>query len=723
MTQSLAQPLPQEFVNVVQGTWGEFSTRSGSVTYLMANARLGPMGTGREHRLTGHLRPVREVLDVAQMDFDELLQRDLDDHRVATELVPYLLKEAETGPAFFPPILTVLLPFERRRAASCPNPDNWHVIEENGLPYMQRAYGDAFRERRLIEEGSEREHEVRLGEVAWNPERIKNVVIDGQHRAMALLAIDRTIRGTWEEDARSARYRHFYEERVEAVLEEFGVESIEMVQVPVTVCWFPGKVGTDREPHQAARQLFVDVNREARPPSLDRVVLLSDDDMLNILTRSVLNGLRLRQGDPPLYAVEYDNPIERHRTARWSTITSLLAIRNMVKYCVFGPRKYIDKMNLAVRGRESAGDTDAFMRDQLRVEELFQHELKQVSVGSTRRDQLGRKEFPRAVIPSLREEFVSGWGAGILELLAGLLPFVAHYKALRELDENWEPADPSAVDALAREAVFEGVGMYWTLRASFEHWRSITLSTERENQPEVVMAWNRVRAKGDEFRRARAMHYLGTDDSTAVQKCDSLYDVLATQACQGSLALLLATIADRASISGSDILELARALTRSINAGLTSVSSSGDDRRLFFASGIEQSLNMIGDMTPARAVEYRYFWLELLCETEAGEMLLAGLDSLDNEILVELRDIARARYVQQLVDERVAEKRRYDRSRSRTDLLTPVTLDVTGSMEAALLKWFDIEPEKFREWAKEAEFAFEGDDEGISDDEQELLDS
>lgn len=125
---------------------------------------------------------------------------------------------------------------------------------------------------------------------------------------MALLAVDRTMNRSWEDDARGARYRHFYQSRVERALAAHGTESIGMVQVPVTVCWFPEHVGDAQSPHAPARKLFVDVNREAKPPSADRVVLLSDDDLLNVLTRSVLNDLRARTTDPPLYAIEYDNP-------------------------------------------------------------------------------------------------------------------------------------------------------------------------------------------------------------------------------------------------------------------------------------------------------------------------------------------------------------------------------------------------------------------------------
>jgi hypothetical protein len=94
------------------GTWGRFNTPAGVIEFLETKARIGAASTDAETRLTRFLKPVREALNTRDMDFNQLLQRDLDDHRVATELVPYLLRPNSRGPAFFPPIVTALLPFD-----------------------------------------------------------------------------------------------------------------------------------------------------------------------------------------------------------------------------------------------------------------------------------------------------------------------------------------------------------------------------------------------------------------------------------------------------------------------------------------------------------------------------------------------------------------------------------------------------------------------------------
>lgn len=104
------------YQQVIMGTFGCFKTSAGTVNFLESKAKItnNPDGSN-ESRLTQYLRPVREALPVSEMNFNQLLQRDLDDHRVAVELVPYLLTPRNEGPAFFPPVVACLLPFSNRQ--------------------------------------------------------------------------------------------------------------------------------------------------------------------------------------------------------------------------------------------------------------------------------------------------------------------------------------------------------------------------------------------------------------------------------------------------------------------------------------------------------------------------------------------------------------------------------------------------------------------------------
>jgi len=656
------------------------------------------------------------VLGVADMDFGQLLQRDLDDHRVATELVPYLLRRTRIGPSFFPPILALLLPFDDPTTpGTFPDLSSDCVEQDGSMHYSEQRFGSAFRVQRLWDPEANKLSPLRYGRLGWNDEHAKVVVLDGQHRAMALLAIDRTMNSGWDDAGRGARYRHFYEDRVGATLGHDTEGALQNVHVPVTVCWFPELVGSAESPHVAARAMFVDVNRNAKAPSTDRVVLLSDDDLRNIFVRSLLNDLKGTGTSPPLAAIEYDNPTRRTGPpTKWSAISSLQAFVQMVERVLFLGEKYVDDVDLPVRGRPPELTKDTFLREQLDVTTHFAASIT-TNRGSFDREELGRFSFPREALDDLTERFLEGWGRGLLYLLDNVLPYRAHASALMELAEQWQPADDSAVDALAKEAVFEGAGMYWILLNSYHRWADDGGTDDRRS--DVVKAWHRLTSKRDAFRALRAAKYL--DDEFAggeISACEDFFSVVGTQACQAGLALTFATLARKSGVKGEEIVGVARSLTAAINAGLLGRASSGQSRRLCLAQGVEPPFNRIHNMNPDRSIEFRYQWLEIAVTSEGLAAFEASGGRVDSELLLELRNLARNRYATLLIDERIKEARRL-RNLERSKLLVPATIEVTSTLRTALSEWFTIDGDEFDEWAAEADLSLTDVDDSESDDE------
>jgi hypothetical protein len=76
------------YQNTIYGTYGIFESAGGKVEYLSTKASLERNSSSNEARLTENLLPVREALPINLLDFDALLQRDLDDHRVSISLIP-----------------------------------------------------------------------------------------------------------------------------------------------------------------------------------------------------------------------------------------------------------------------------------------------------------------------------------------------------------------------------------------------------------------------------------------------------------------------------------------------------------------------------------------------------------------------------------------------------------------------------------------------------------
>ncbi len=104
----------------LNGTIGTFrvSAQDGSsagveVRYLLTHLTLSEKQG--QAPLLSMLAPVREVFDLKQLGFDEIMQRDIDDSRVSLELIPYLLDTSTSGLIkLFPPIVAVALPHEKQ---------------------------------------------------------------------------------------------------------------------------------------------------------------------------------------------------------------------------------------------------------------------------------------------------------------------------------------------------------------------------------------------------------------------------------------------------------------------------------------------------------------------------------------------------------------------------------------------------------------------------------
>src|SRR4051812_16891423 len=93
----------------IPGSVGTFSVRptdSGEssipVRYIQTHMRF-TLESSHQQRLFENLVPVREIFDNRNLGFDEIMQRDIDDSRVSTSLIPYLLSVGK-GEAvkFFP---------------------------------------------------------------------------------------------------------------------------------------------------------------------------------------------------------------------------------------------------------------------------------------------------------------------------------------------------------------------------------------------------------------------------------------------------------------------------------------------------------------------------------------------------------------------------------------------------------------------------------------------
>jgi hypothetical protein len=604
------------FRDYVQGTWGSFDTPAGRVDYVMTKARLGGDADAPERQLTKSLVPVREVMDAGALDFNQLLQRDLDDHRVAVNLIPYLLTQKSTGPAFFPPIVAVLLPFQNKRPTAFPALGSPTPVEHDEAQWQEERAGNAFRVHRLL--GADGEvHGANLGKLWWNQSEASLVVLDGQHRAMALLAVERTLSHTWQ--GNGEKFQPFYEHQVSKLLDEHQVSPVDLakIEVPVTVCWFPKETGDSSRPHEAARKLFVDVNKEARPPSESRIILLSDGELSNVLTRSLLSALRGNsETHLPLYAVEYDNPeVNTSRPARWSVMTNIHLLKMAVNRCIFGPPKYLTNLSQPIGGRESGEERDRFMRTQLDLVSLLPDYFDDGGYAYDR-EGIGDLKFPLGRAEALTARFMETWGQAILTLLSQTEPYAAHAASLAKFKESWHTTSTYA--QLAHDALFGGVGVYWTLRDSYEHYQATRASDgPKPPKSDVIRAWEALKEKEDDFDSYRAHAFLGNLRTESIRRCKAAFGVFNTHACQLGMIMTLASLWEmrKSQPGGADLKDLpafSEALVKAWNAYFQIDRGKARDRRYAFSRDCSNPINRITNMDTPNAVYFRYFWMQAL---------------------------------------------------------------------------------------------------------------
>jgi hypothetical protein len=204
------------------GSYGEFSVGGGSnqirAQYLLTKIRPGSQGLW-ENQLASQMAPWREIFQIEELSFDELIQRDLDDSRVAHDLIPYLLGETGQNARFFPPILAVLVP---KKVGSSGIAPRYPAPKQEG---ERLSFGDLFDFEKAVIGGQISP----LGQINYNPQRTAIVIVDGQHRAMAVLALHRQLNKSWGSDPFAPYYDHI----------QVSAETVAHIELPVCILFFP----------------------------------------------------------------------------------------------------------------------------------------------------------------------------------------------------------------------------------------------------------------------------------------------------------------------------------------------------------------------------------------------------------------------------------------------------------------------------------------------------
>lgn len=287
-----------------------------------------------------------------EIDFELLMQRDIDEERVRLEMAPYLnpnpdkftLAEIRSRAVFFPPLLAAIVPTKGKAMETYYTDEQCEIAADNQtnkeqvirewpglfkLTYFLSNRPHAYQLEMTTEEdstiGVQREPvklDIRVAK--GNQYGAKLVIIDGQHRLFTL--------------------KQVYE-KYPNLLENLGV--------PVCILFAPNATAQKNQEYapyrvptvpEVFRHLFVDVNNTAKQVGGHFNILLSDDSIGSIVCRKFCHHILNQRGTEGLAVLEWNTKTksEAAKITRSYSSTSIGIIDKALESC-FGNRKLLLK--------------------------------------------------------------------------------------------------------------------------------------------------------------------------------------------------------------------------------------------------------------------------------------------------------------------------------------------------------------------------------------------
>lgn len=649
----------------IPGTVGSFrvskeagATAGIEVKYILTHVTLSQKAG--QTQLLDMLAPVREVFDLKQLDFDEIMQRDIEDARVSLDLVPYLLDSSMSGQIkLFPPIVVVVLPL--KPLSKMPADLYSKVVQERTESKEHAGY---FEQR--VTAGSVGEEQFQFleyvndGQVGSDSARLflsrdncALAIVDGQHRAMALLALHRNLTGTWT-DARRAPYERYYKVWPEKEIRSYNLGELQM---PMIICTFPQLDSEWRESLdvvRAARRVFLTLNKNAKKVSDSRNRLLNDQDMVSECLRETLSHIKqLAEKDDSalrIWNVELDQEGDRVKVnsdVAFSGVSHLYAIA-----------EHILMSSDYVSGIEARSRVGAPKR---KLSEAYQRLGLKDDLPQDKREANTRSNYS----DEIRAEFRKRWAARFVPVIDKILgkfqPLAAFARGTLWLKEELKGRHEPELESI----LFDGEGTART----FDEFREGLDRRFRDKEvgwtsPAITETLTRVdglvkkrRELISEMRGRRALQLLGAVPNAALKKLapehvlnqgvrdaiDRMYDnVFESVAFQTALVCTFTEAIEQVGIA--DAAEEAEALEvylASLHKLFEPRSLKDLERFLQAFEGkleVEPEVRVVvggptfravvlpGEMQPAEWPKYRYVFLELWMPTQAALQELINRD-------------------------------------------------------------------------------------------------
>jgi len=324
--------------------------------------------------------------ETIEWSIDELFQRDIAWERIDKELIKYL--KNENRPQFFNALTIALLPISSTGlATSYDKEDNYPTINEEGLEEPVQIGG--------IQIQPYNNSNGTAGRMRWDVNKVIAVAVDGQHRLAAMKKLNGQI----------------------------DVDKMGHTSVPV-IFLIPDEKAGYVEPQQpeeeqsviaSLRRVFIDLNKNSRPVSRARNILLDDLDIPSVCVRTLI-GEKLsaepEEGKLPLAVVDWVSEKNKFETGPF--ITTILTLYELVievlgSTCNFEPSSEDDSNIKKWLVDKFSLDTDELEDLMDRVKRCYYQEIPLT--------------FQPSEISILKDKFIKKWTPHIIKIFTELTPY------------------------------------------------------------------------------------------------------------------------------------------------------------------------------------------------------------------------------------------------------------------------------------------------------------
>ena len=239
-----------------RGFYGEFGQG--------ANVDIRFIQSAINYQWLDNIKLIEEIEGSDKWDVRDLFQRNVDQDRVRSGLLPYL--KDDTKVKFFAPLTLVLLPM-----------DDADVKDELGIPvhYEEDIDGHLYDEYENPEyfKFCKHKNNPEFSYVKWNGEKVKVVAVDGQHRLSALKR--------WRNDPE-------------------GPGKLAQMTIPVVIIGFFKSTPKQHSPSllEVVRKTFVYINSKAQNINESRRILLDDESVHCVCTQEFVQHAHTNDQQP-----------------------------------------------------------------------------------------------------------------------------------------------------------------------------------------------------------------------------------------------------------------------------------------------------------------------------------------------------------------------------------------------------------------------------------------